>query len=293
MEGLTIELQRDILDSKNNLSNLLRKAILISKKLSVSTIEDWLQNEINGYKSIDSIPDYRIAKGQVKVFNPYRGWLPCNFADEESSKNLTQQAIFMSIGEMEALLKENESGVLVMNFNQTITNDLMSQMSVPLQPALHVYSVEIIKILEIVRNNLLTFSLELEKMGILGEGMTFTKEEKESAKHINYNVTNNIQNMQNSQLLQSNSGTNNFINNIEKINDFIKNIEESLKDLNLKNEIKSEIISEIETLKIQSKSPKPKSQIMRESLLTIRSILEGITGSLIASGLLFQIDKII
>jgi septation ring formation regulator EzrA len=64
--------------------------------------------------------------------------------------------------------------------------------------------------------------------------------------------------------------------NLKKIIDEIKNIKEQI---TLDRLVFEELVSEIDTLKSQIKSPKPKSIIVTESLKTIRSILEGVAGN--------------
>lgn len=49
---------------------------------------------------------------------------------------------------------------------------------------------EIAGIIDSVRNILLEWSLKLEKDGILGDGITFSKEEKEKASTVNYHIQN-------------------------------------------------------------------------------------------------------
>jgi hypothetical protein len=43
MPGLILELQADALDRHVRISDLLRKALVISKKLGISKIEHWIQ----------------------------------------------------------------------------------------------------------------------------------------------------------------------------------------------------------------------------------------------------------
>lgn len=62
-----------------------------------------------------------------------------------------------------------------------------------------------IKALDAIRNKVLDWSLDLEKRGILGADMTFSKEEKATASQIHYTTVNNIGSMSNSQLQQHSS----------------------------------------------------------------------------------------
>jgi hypothetical protein len=92
-----------------------------------------------------------------------------------------------------------------------------------------------------------------------------------------------IENMNNSAIQQGTSFSTQTINftidkteNLKKIIDEIENIKEQI---TLDRLVFEELVSEIDTLKSQIKSPKPKSIIVTESLKTIRSILEGVAGN--------------
>lgn len=94
MPGLVLELQRDALDNSFEVSNLLRKALVISKKLGVNDIELWLAQELNGYEvSENELPDYRKIRGTLKVHNPMRGLMPFHINDPEFSALLSSRRI--------------------------------------------------------------------------------------------------------------------------------------------------------------------------------------------------------
>ena len=54
-----------------------------------------------------------------------------------------------------------------------------------------------------MRNRVLEWALELEKKGIIGEGMTFSTEERKAAGQTTYQAITNIGSMKNSQLSQN------------------------------------------------------------------------------------------
>ncbi|MDQ1317314.1 MAG: hypothetical protein QG588_966 [Candidatus Poribacteria bacterium] len=62
-------------------------------------------------------------------------------------------------------------------------------------------------------------------------------------------------------------------------------------DNELESDKKSELIAEIGTIEAQMSSPKPKHKIMIESLHSIRNVIEGATGSVLASKFLLMIQK--
>lgn len=103
----------------------------------------------------------------------------------------------------------------------------------------------------------------------------------------------NIGTMNNSSLQQ---GTNESIinqnldkKNIDDLDSLIQAVEKLQQTISLTADLKQEWLSELETLKIQQKSPKPKSVIIQESLKTIRNLAEGIAGNALAPSVINQI----
>lgn len=110
----------------------------------------------------------------------------------------------------------------------------------------------------------------------------------------------NIQSMHHSAIQQgSTNSTQNFTisnQNIEAIKEFIKGAFDTIEKLHLSEEQESELRAELETIKSQLSSPKPKKSILNEALHSTRTILEGITVELAkpyASSLLLQIGALL
>jgi hypothetical protein len=173
---------------------------------------------------------------------------------------------------------------------------LMDGLEFRLQPSLNINASEFWKILEAVRKIVLEWTLKLEADGIIGQGMSFSKEEKEKAQSITYNIKNYIHGVDHSQIqVESVSSTQNITFNqfdVSKVNEVIQALKNSIGELGLEDDAEAELVAEIRTLESQAVSPKPKTSIIRESLLSVRSILEGAAGSLVASGLLNQIGNL-
>lgn len=293
MSGLVLELQRDALDKNVDVSSLLRKAVVVSKKLGITEIETWINQELAGYPADeDAVPTYREVSGVVKVFNPYHGWQPLNFGNAELGEDLSKRKISQAIGELVAIAENDKSGNLQVPFSQHTKNALMKMMDIPLEPTLLVSDAQIHGILEAVRNEILNWALDLETKGIIGDGMSFSNEEKAVASQVTYQVTNNIGSMQNSQLQQDSAGasqTQNITQPEVDILAFIEEVKASIHDLGLNKDDTAELEAEVLTIEHQLASPKPKSIIINESLKSARSIIEGITGSVLATGLLAQL----
>lgn len=80
--------------------------------------------------------------------------------------------------------------------------------------------------------------------------------------------------------------------NIADVSDFIGRLERAMPELNLPKEESRELTAEVATIRAQVDSPKPKRQIIRESLSSIQTILLGAGGNMVAAGLLDALQHI-
>lgn len=146
-----------------------------------------------------------------------------------------------------------------------------------------------------IKKIILEWSLKLESDGIIGEGLSFSKEEKEKAQSVNYHIKNFFQGeFKGAQVQVDTVGSNQHMEafDIPKLKEVINAVRHSINDFKIEDEEKEELVAELETLDSQSKSPKPKTGIIRESLLSIRRILEAAGGNLAGSGILQQIGNL-
>lgn len=78
-----------------------------------------------------------------------------------------------------------------------------------------------------------------------------------------------------------------------EIKEFIEKLKLSLEKLNLTKEVGSEASADISTIEAQIGSERPKSSIIKESLLSIQRILEGAGGAIVAHQLLLYIPALL
>jgi len=291
MTGLVLELQRDSLDTSVAVDDILRKAFVISRKLDLPEVQHWIELELKGYGTDGVCPPYRKVYGDVKVFNPYRGWQPVMISDPKTYEAAASRDISQSVGELQDLLR-GETGSLTMKYAPKAQAALMRMIGHQLEPALFISRQALVRILDSVRNQILEWALDLEKRDILGSGLTFSGEEKMAAQATNY-IT-NIGTMVNSQLQQNSSGTQTLTNDVSgKIGSFVDEATKSLPELGLPQPDREELEAELETLRSQLKSPKPKLDIFRSCLSSAKTILEGAAGNVAASALLAQLAPLI
>lgn len=290
MSSMVLDLQKEITSQNSDLVSVLRKAKLIAAKLQLEEFSKWIANELNGYKENDKIPEYRLIHGELKAFNPLRGWIPAMIYDAETEKTICEQKVSNSIPELISLCS-NGGRELMISFpgsSQKILNQLFDS-PIPMQCALHISNAAVNSIIEEVKTMVLDWTIKLENEGILGEGMIFNNDEKENAKQADQTINNfygstNVINGS-SAPMQVVSGNDNNVS--FEYNLFLPAIEE-IKDAIEKEKISNEdketalvLLSEIST-KIQT----------QQELSTIQSLMSDFRGFLVSVGASFTANLI-
>ena len=273
--SVVLELQRDALNHDFPVSTLLRKSMVVARKLKLEDFEEWITKELNGYES--EPPAYRRIQGVPRGLNPYRGWIPLGSEDNDLMEALSSHLIHQSIAELEDLASGDE-GSLHIAYPESIQRDLRGAVGFETQFVLVIGGASLAGILDTVRNTVLTWALELEEKGILGEGLSFTDREQQSAQS-GLQSTNIFTGPIGSQQIAQNSPETIQIAgsldlDIEQVREFLTELANKIGDLDLSGDLQEELGSEMATIDAQANSPRPKLRIVREGLSSIRRILE-------------------
>ncbi|WP_202708324.1 hypothetical protein [Sporosalibacterium faouarense] len=198
MNSIIIDLQREALDSSQSVTELLRKAYVVARKLKVKELKDWIDSELNGHKcKYEDIPEYRNVNGETKGWNPYRGWIPLLIDDTKISSLLSSRKLPDPITNLEALIN-SDFDRLTVTFNAEIRRQLSEWTQFDTDYKMLFSKTQVQSIIESVRNIVLEWALKLEEEGILGEDMSFSEDEKSKAKDMNYTTNNFYGNVTNS-----------------------------------------------------------------------------------------------
>ena len=210
MTGIVVDLQKDILDSSIDTLNLLRKAYLVARKLKLKDFEEWVYNELNGYKSTDKIPDYRNITGELNAWNHRIGWNAVALPNNEVQNLFCRKALADSIANLQKLSDSSSDGRLTGSFTADVTQILIEKTGVNTTFILKIGANQLYNIIEIVRNHLLEWAITLEEHGVLGEDMQFTDTELATATSTApiYNYTANFYgNVENAQVQQDSTAS--------------------------------------------------------------------------------------
>ncbi|WP_298436235.1 hypothetical protein [Ottowia sp.] len=281
MPALVPELVNMASDPTISTTDLLRRALVVARRLAVPELVDWISSEMNGYKHGTPLPDYRIVYGSLMAYNDVRGHdIPCSIEDHRTSELLRRHSEHQSIPVLEQLLA---SGVqLVKHFPASLESQLEDSMMIPMRPKLVFSNPQVQGIVEMVRNRILDWALDLEGRGIIGEGMSFTPQEKQAVQQQHYHFGN----VSDSQIqIGSNGSTqtqaNTTGNDIEALKGLVQALGATL--ANVKGDAADELRAELATLKAQADSPKPKWEIIKATARSIKTITEGAAGNILAS----------
>ena len=298
MESIVIELQKDALNGDNLLTDLLRKAFVVARKLKIKEFEDWISKELGGYSDNSETPDYREIVGKVMISDSDLGYRPIQFPDTGTEIKLSKRKLGQRVAEIESLLngQDDNSAGFEMSLSPEKRRLICDAIGIKTEIILTISDASLAGVLDAVRNIILNWAVKLEEDGVLGEGMTFSDSEKTEAGKHSYNVNNFYGSVTGTQIQQSSSGYEQSIEvkgvSMDSVAQFIKALRSELPTLPIGDDVNRELSSDMATVEAQIVSPNPKDNIVRASLGSIRRILEGAGGGAAAQLLLIQLQSL-
>lgn len=283
------------------LVDLLRKALVVAKKLDVADFERWLTQELNGYPSTSdytAYPEYRILHGEVKAAVPGR-YIPVLFTGPNAARlnrAYSRMPTARPIAELESIAQAHPEG-LIIPYTPEDQVQLMKGAGSPEPPTLHVPTHQLIGVLNAVKNIVLEWALRLEKDGIVGQGMSFSAEERATASSIHYNVNHFYGAITGSAIQAGSPGaTQNFqaaAFDSAAVAGALRELLAASGRLGLSRERREELEADAQTIIAQVESPAPKRAILSEAARSLRTVLEGAAGNVLASGALEKLGPVL
>lgn len=166
------QIQSDILDQQVSVSNILRKAKVLASQLGSLELGEWASAELDGYKSFDTLPDYRKIPTAIAGQWTNGFWIINNHSvplfkiqDKELKKELTLYPVFPGIRTVENLVSDlGDKSIMLPPDLVALVNNHVSEGGygyATLHYILNSHTFD--QILDIVRNRLLDFVLKLDK----------------------------------------------------------------------------------------------------------------------------------
>lgn len=184
--SLVEEIQAGALNRDVPVVDLLRRVKLAAAKLKLSDTLDWVDRELQGYfADEDKVPFYRVASGMLMLESPFHGSRPAR--GDPKMINMLSVAFFREpISALESMV--NLPGDRVVTSIDTELAQALVKSGNTQRYSIHFSKSVVIMIADSVRNLVLDWAINLEAQGILGEGVSFTVEEKQKAAQHTPNV---------------------------------------------------------------------------------------------------------
>lgn len=251
------DLEKDIINPSESLSNILMKAKILGSRLKNQELQIWAEREINGYENINDVPAYR--KFRADIYGNFSGpfgsgidnaRIPFTLFSKEDQKLFNNEHYMLeSVGALERLINhKNSPDTLTAPFNGdqiVYLNHRLKEKGIydgmeclgawKLFPAS-----QVVEILTNVRNRLLSIVLELQEK-FPDEMMTDDDLGKIPIKEASVVINNNIYG---SKIGHLTSGYNVTVKEVIE-NDF-QSLTELLKQLNVSDSDISELKNAIE-----------------------------------------------
>jgi hypothetical protein len=284
------QIQRDALDDTVSVSALLRRVKLAAAKLGLGGVEDWVEQELNGYSS--SVPDYRVLHGRPMALNPYRGPLPIGGFVEHLSKRGNGQ----SVAEIESMLAADTARSFQLRYSDQIckkldeTNDVTGG-----NYYLEITRSQLAGVLDRVRNLVLDWAIRMDTAGVHGTEFSFDAKEKQRAQDVGHTI-----NIGSIASFTGNLGVGNVSGdidasdiNVSEMRNLLDQLKRHADELEQAGADRSRLEERVAALEAELANASPNRSIVREALTDIRNALSGAVGSLIASGALNLISQML
>ena len=172
--SLLREIQSEVVNSSVDLSDTLRKCLVLATRLGNEEFRMWVERELNGYESKEEVPDYRILKVQSYGNFIGIGWkmrnqpIPPRSLPEEYREYVTTAYSMDPISYIISLLRDGDPGSnfqepwpadWVAHFGDEIYENMTCHKAWKLLPRGWIAS-----ILDTVRTRVLSFVIEIETL---------------------------------------------------------------------------------------------------------------------------------
>jgi len=292
------KLQAEAANPDASVTNLLRMAKIAATKLNLNDALVWIDRELEGYMhlKVEDLPPYRRLTGTPKGYNPYHGWQPIQFRDAKTAEYLSQAPIGLSLGAIEKSVREPSGGEYAFPYPPELKTKVQNRLAYPVDVHIAIECSQLWNIVEQVRNLILNWSLELEKVGVLGEDMHFSEQERGDAKPVtqqfiiqNVGVLGNVSDQ--ASVTNQQTATAKIELDLEQVRDFLRQARAALPQLPEK--AQEAIRPVLETIDRELEAEKPNSSKIRAAFGSLRKIGEGIAGNLTAQGIIAMVKMIV
>lgn len=296
-QSLVLGLQTELLEKDCDINQALRRAHAIAVKLSLTDMDSWIIDELNGYPEGKDVPPYRQAEGILKAKSFSGIWIPAVSSDEQFNYYFSHLPIRNSIPVISELLTNGDASY-AMQVPGQVQRVLSKYFEQETLFKIEISRPQFTKIREQVQNRLLDWTLKLEEQGIIGRGMSFSSSEKENATHFrtatnNYYGNTNIITSPTGTVLAESSTTHIESSDYDKANEIIKQMRKTVSDDEgaIPDATKQNVLEKLDQIDADITNRKQPS-LIKESLSVLKDIIVSAIGGAAAAPLLTLIQQI-
>jgi AbiTii len=290
-QSSVVEMRQAATDSAVRVIDLLRKSKVIATKLQLPEALAWINAEIDGYANEEDVvlPVYRKLSGELRGFNPYRGWETVRVSDPEIAEILSQAPLGQALGAIEESIQKvrtSSRGTFAFVMSPGRKARLLNAISGADDIQLVLSESSLFGIVDAVRHLILNWSLELECNGIVGDGVNFDPVERKEARIVthqyfiqNVGVVGNVSDkakVENHQSAHIVTGSDGWSNALGQIKAAMPSLPQPLQ---------SDLAPAISAIENELASPSPQPSRLKTFAESAIRTCEGAAGNLIAAGI--------
>lgn len=160
---------KEIISGEGNIETSLLQLKVILSSIKNKDIQTWIESELNGYKNVDDIPDYRVVHGVVKgsctVYNTVQYTniaFPVRHLDDKIRKNICSHYVGCGVAEILETSKLNKDLIVEIpnNFWSLLEEGMNGNIY---ESYLYINSLSYKTILTNIRSKIVDILLVLEK----------------------------------------------------------------------------------------------------------------------------------
>jgi hypothetical protein len=292
MPTIIEQIQRDALDPNVPISALLRRVKLAAVKLGLGAVEDWVEQELSGYKG--TLPEYRIIRGSPVAYHPIYGWTRMG-GDPSTLEALSRRGTGQSVASLESLIEANKQSTLLIHFSEDVAKQLHENDKFWSNFAVEFHRSAVVGLLDQVRNLVLDWAIKLEQAGVMGTEFSFAPEERHRAQAGSMSITiGNIGSFAGNLGSGNSSGDITASNiNVDQVQRLVEQVRQYADDLVKDGADRNDLERELSAIEKETSKPSPDSGVLRGLITDLRNTISGAAGSLVASGVITVANQIL
>ena len=293
---LVLQLQAKALNSSSPIADLLVRAKVVATKLGLDDALNWIRQEMDGYQcAAADLPSYRVLYGRPQFFNPARGWCPIICREDNAEELYSRSPVFQPAATIEKMIHGEGSGTYRLPHPHILRESVSRDVGFQTHTSVCLAGAQLWGVVQKVRELVVDWTLDLEKSGVIGDGISFTVEEKSVASTVSHNyfaqnigVAGNVNDQARVDVKQAATAPH---VDLGALQGFLGQLHNALSLL--PHDVQMALTPNLAGLDEESKKLNPDDGTIRKLLAAIRRVSEGASGNLVATGVIEGVKALV